>query len=244
MGIDKINYKMDNIKTKLISVNLLKPNPDNPRVIKDEKFTQLVESIKSAPWMLQLRPIVVNSDMTVLGGNMRLKACIAAGMGQVPVIQAADLTQEQQREFVIKDNVGFGDFDWPVIQDQWPEAAVWGLDIPEFALVKPEAEEDDYDVPEGGIETDIVLGDLFEIGEHRLLCGDSTCSDTVAKLMDGQKADMVFTDPPYGISVVKNEKVGADFGIAKKRQILRSNCGRHNRNGKRFLSNLHIIGHG
>jgi DNA modification methylase len=74
------------------------------------------------------------------------------------------------------------------------------LDIPQQFEVKAEAEEDDFDVPEGGIETDIVLGDLFEIGEHRLLCGDSTDSDAVARLMGGQKADMVFTDPPYGVS--------------------------------------------
>lgn len=164
---------MDNLKTKLIQINLLKSNPDNPRVIRDEKFKQLVASIRGAPWMLQLRPIVVNSDMVVLGGNMRLKACIAAGMAEVPVIQAADLTPEQQREFIIKDNVGFGDFDWPVIQSEWPEAVGWGLDIPEFALVKPEAVEDDYEIPDE-IKTDIVLGDLFEIGEHRLLCGSST----------------------------------------------------------------------
>jgi DNA modification methylase len=75
----------------------------------------------------------------------------------------------------------------------------WGLDVPNFDGVELEAEEDDFDVPEGGIETDIVLGDLFEIGEHRLLCGDSTDSDSVAKLMNGEKADMVFTDPPYGM---------------------------------------------
>jgi DNA modification methylase len=84
----------------------------------------------------------------------------------------------------------------------------WGLDIPQQFKVEAEAEEDDFDVPEGGIETDIVLGDLFEIGEHRLLCGDSTDSDSVARLMDGNKADMVFTDPPYGVSYTggHNEK--------------------------------------
>ena len=87
----------------------------------------------------------------------------------------------------------------------------WGLDIPNFEPEQVlEAEEDDFEVPDGGIETDIVLGDLFEIGEHRLLCGDSTDSDSIEKLLNGQKVDLVFTDPPYGISVVSNNKVGGD----------------------------------
>lgn len=195
---------MDSNKITMISVKKIKPNPDNPRTIRDEKFNQLVESIKTAPWMLQLRPIVVNSDMTVLGGNMRLKACIAAGMAEVPIIQADDLTPEQQREFVIKDNVGFGDWDWPEIQSAWPEAAEWGLDIPDAFRVDPEATEDDYEIPDT-IETDIVLGDLFEIGPNRLLCGDSTDSDSVAKLMGGVLADLVVTDPPYNTGMKPNK---------------------------------------
>jgi DNA modification methylase len=85
--------------------------------------------------------------------------------------------------------------DWDVV-----DLEAWGLDIPQFDTVEElEASEDYYEVPEGGIETDIVIGDLFEIGEHRLLCGDSTDSDAVARLMNGEKADMVFTDPPYKI---------------------------------------------
>jgi len=125
------------------------------------------------------------------------------------------MNDEQQKEFIIKDNVGFGDWDWDTLSNEWDVEQLqdWGLDVPDFSETELEAEEDDFDVPEGGIETDIVLGDLFEIGEHRLLCGDSTDSDQVAKLMNGEKADMVFTDPPYGVSYtggLKNGKNGLE----------------------------------
>jgi len=187
------------LKTEEVKISLIKSNPNNPRIIKDEKFKKLVESIKTFPKMLELRPIVVNDDMIVLGGNMRLKACKEAGMKTVPTIKASDLTEEEQREFIIKDNVGFGEWDWDMIANEWDVEQVgeWGLDVPVFDGVELDAVEDDFDVPDGGIETDIVLGDLFEIGEHRLLCGDSTDSDQVAKLMNGEKADIGFTSPPY-----------------------------------------------
>jgi DNA modification methylase len=186
-------------KIEVISIGKIKLNPNNPRLIKDDKFTKLVQSIKDFPEMLEIRPIVVNEDMIILGGNMRYKACKEAGLKEVPIIKASGLSEEKQREFLIKDNVSGGEWDWDMLANQWDELELdaWGLDIPDFAVKELEAEEDDFAVPEGGIETDIVLGDLFEIGEHRLLCGDSTDSDSVAKLMNGQKADMVFTDPPY-----------------------------------------------
>jgi DNA modification methylase len=184
---------------KEVKITDVKSNPNNPRLIKDDKFQKLVNSIKEFPEMLQLRPIVVNDDMIVLGGNMRLKACKEAGLNKVPIIKASDLTEDQQRQFIIKDNVGFGEWDWDMIANEWDSEQVkeWGLDIPIFDGVQLEAEEDDFDVPVGGVETDIVLGDLFEIGNHRLLCGDSTDSDSVAKLMNGEKADISFTSPPY-----------------------------------------------
>jgi DNA modification methylase len=130
---------------------------------------------------------------------MRLKACIEAGLSEVPVIHANNLTEDKKKEFIVKDNVGFGEWDWDDLANNWEveELTEWGLDIPNFDATVLEAEEDDFAVPDGGIETDIVLGDLFEIGEHRLLCGDSTDSDQVAKLMNGQKADIAFTSPPY-----------------------------------------------
>ena len=185
-----------------VNIKLIIPNPSNPRIIKDTKFAKLVKSIKDFPEMLTIRPIVVDHYMVVLGGNMRLKACIEAGLKRVSIIRANNLTADQQKEFIIKDNVGYGEWDWDILANQWDEHLLndWGLDVPVFEIEDlGTAEEDDFDVPDGGLETDIILGDLFEIGEHRLLCGDSTCSDTVAKLMNGQKADMVFTDPPYNI---------------------------------------------
>jgi len=189
----------------------LRLNKDNPRVIKDDKFKKLVKSIQDFPQMLEIRPIVVNDEMVVLGGNMRLKACIEAGLTEVPIIKASSLTPEQQKEFIIKDNVGFGEWEWDVLTNEWDVEKLtdWGLDIPDYEPKVLEAEEDEFQVPEK-VETDIVLGDLFEIGEHRLLCGDSTDSDQVAKLMNGQKADIMVSDPPYGIDLDTDySKMGA-----------------------------------
>jgi DNA modification methylase len=188
----------------MIKLTTIKSNPNNPRVIRDEKFKKLVKSIEEFPKMMALRPMVVNEDIVVLGGNMRLKALKELGYKEVPdewVKSAKDLTEDEIRRFIIADNVGFGEHDWEMLANEWnvEELSEWGLDIPGFDIAEElEAEEDDFEVPDE-ITTDIVLGDLFEIGEHRLLCGDSTDSDQVAKLMNGQKADMVFTDPPYGM---------------------------------------------
>lgn len=196
------------MKIQEVKISEVKANPNNPRIIKDEKFRKLVESIKSFPEMLKLRPIVVNDDMIVLGGNMRLKACKEAGLKMVPIIKASELTEDQQREFIIKDNVGFGEWDWEELANTWETEKLeeWGLDVPDFK-VEPEAEEDDYEVPET-ITTDIVPGDLFEIGEHRLLCGDSTNADDVNRLMNKSSISKisVLTDPPYGIKWNGNYK--------------------------------------
>jgi len=193
---------------QIVKIKDIKPNPNNPRIIKDEKFKKLVASIKEFPQMLEIRPIVVNKDMIVLGGNMRLKAIKEAGVTEVPCLIADQLTEDQQRQFIIKDNVGYGEWDWEMLANEWDveDLEKWGMDLPEFKETELEAVEDDYEQPDT-IETDIVLGDLFEIGEHRLLCGDSTDSDAVARLMNGQKADMVFTDPPYGM------KLDADYSV-------------------------------
>ena len=191
---------------QLVKINQVKANPKNPRIIKDDKFKKLVKSIQEFPDMLNKRPLIVFTDVdkkfVVLGGNMRLKACNEIGLKEVPIILADEWTEEQKAEFLIKDNVGFGEWDWNDLANEWDAEQLdeWGLDIPNFEPDQVlEAEEDDFDgtPPE---EPKTVLGDLYEIGEHRLLCGDSTDSDQVAKLMNGQKADMVFTDPPYNVA--------------------------------------------
>jgi ParB-like chromosome segregation protein Spo0J len=119
------------MKTITVPINEVKSNPNNPRIIKDDKFKKLVDSIKELPQMLELRPIVVNEDMIVLGGNMRLKACKEAGLKEIPIIKASELNEEQQRAFIIKDNVGFGEWDWDALANEWDAEQLeeWGLDV-------------------------------------------------------------------------------------------------------------------
>ena len=123
------------MKIETVKISAVKSNPNNPRIIKDDKFKKLVTSIKEFPQMLNIRPIVVNEEMIVLGGNMRLKACIEAGLKEVAIIKANDLTPEQQNEFIIKDNVGFGEWDWSELANAWDDEKLveWGLDVPVFA---------------------------------------------------------------------------------------------------------------
>lgn len=185
-------------------------NSSNPRIIKDDRFKKLVKSISDFPKMMELRPIIIDSEGMILGGNMRFKALQELKYKDIPdewVKRAEELTEAEKREFIIKDNIGFGENDWHMLTNEWDQEQLieWGLEIPDFAINKPEAVEDDYEIPDE-IKTDIVLGDLFEIGHHRLLCGDSTDSDQVSKLMNGELSDMIFTDPPYNV----------DYGVSKK----------------------------
>ena len=195
------------------NITEIKPNPANPRIIKDDRFKLLVKSLSDFPDMLNKRPLVCVTDtdglIFPLGGNMRLKAAQELKMPTLPVEMADDWTEEQRREFIIKDNVGYGEWNWDELANDWDQQQLtdWGLDIPGF-VVEPEVEEDDYEIPDT-IETDIVLGDLFEIGEHRLLCGDATDSDHVAKLMGGALADLVVTDPPYNTGMKGNDDAKA-----------------------------------
>ena len=136
------------MKIETVKISLVKSNPNNPIIIKDDKIKKLVQSIKDFPQMLEIRPIVVNEEMVVLEGNMRLKACIEAGLKEVTIIKASELTIEQQNEFIIKDNVGFGEWDWSELANAWDDEKLveWGLDIPSFATDVDYSILDDEDV--------------------------------------------------------------------------------------------------
>jgi hypothetical protein len=141
------------MKTETVRIQDVKTNPNNPRIIKDDKFKKLVRSIKEFPEMLKLRPIVVDENNIVLGGNMRLRACKEAGLKEVHIIKADQLTEKQQREFIIKDNVGFGEWDWDDIANGWDveQLKTYGLDMPVFIEDSDEFGTD-FNLPDGDKE--------------------------------------------------------------------------------------------
>ena len=163
-----------------VPIGQLKPNPTNPRVLRDDKFAKLKASLQSFPDMLNKRPIVAVTDtdgkLMVLGGNMRLRACMDLKMKEVPVILADEWTEEQRREFIIKDNVGFGEWDWDQLANEWDakELADWGLDAPGF------------DVPEVDAPA-LFDADKPEFQQMTFTLHDSQ-ADTVKAAMDRAKA--------------------------------------------------------
>ena len=187
--------------------------PDDKNYNKGSEFgNSLIE--KSLRKFGAGRSILLDKNNKIIAGNKTIENAGAIGLDDIIVVETTgnqivavkrmdiDLDSKQGRELALADNASAKasiNWDFETIKVDWQEIEMqeWGIEIPDFEVL--EAEEDDFAAPDGGIETDIVLGDLFEIGEHRLLCGDSTDSDQVAKLMNGQKADMVFTDPPYGM---------------------------------------------
>lgn len=209
------------------------PNPDNPRVIKDERYAKALRSVAQFPQMLQIRGLALDIQpdgrAVSLGGNQRLK-CLKdlkakhknkeAFLAEyettgeawevladyykngVPCHDCTGMTEAQKKRFVIADNVDFGDWDAGVLGANWgnEDLGAWGVDVGGFK-VEQKPVEDDYEAPDvDEVQTDIVAGDLFEIGPHRLLCGDSTDSEQVGMLMNGEKIQSVVTDPPYGIN--------------------------------------------
>lgn len=196
------------MKIEFVEISKIKLNPNNPRIIKDDKFKNLVNSIKAFPKMLEIRPIVVNDDMIVLGGNMRLRACQEADLKEIPIIKAAELTPEEQKQFIIRDNIAHGEWDWSMLANDWDNEDLkeWGLDVPEFEEIPKDGLTDEDAAPEPPDAPKTKLGDIYKLGSHRLMCGDSSSIDAVDKLMNGDRADVVFTDPPYGYSYESNHQ--------------------------------------
>lgn len=206
---------------KKVNISVIKPNEENPRFITDAKFKKLVKSIKEFPEMLETRPLVVDEDMVVLGGNMRLKALKSAGVFEVPVHQVKGWTEEQKKEFIIKDNLGYGEWDWDIVANNWDLDKLndWGLDLPDLGndlINEVEAIEDHYQEPDD-IQIDIKLNDIIEIGKHKLYCGSSTNEKNWEKLLNGKEIDLVVTDPPYNVDYegstglkIMNDKMSND----------------------------------
>lgn len=192
MSKKRITWKIE--KRKLVD---LKPHPKNPRQFTEKGMKDLENSINSIGFM---QPININQDGTILSGHARTLKLQQMGEIEVDVyLPDRLLTPKQEEEVLVRANANTaGQWDWDLLANEFEdfELTEWGLEIPLIETKELEAKEDDFD-GEPPAEPITVLGDLYEIGEHRLLCGDSTCSDTVAKLMNGKKADMVFTDPPY-----------------------------------------------
>jgi len=186
-------------------INKLKFNPDNPRKIGKDQLERIKRSIKEFPEMLEKRPIVYDDDFIVLGGNMRLKALRELVKDGFEIkddyfLSAKGWSDEKKREFVIKDNLMDGEWDEEILADKWSDLPLndWGLEDLEWET--DEVIEDEP--PEVSDEPAVSkLGEVYQLGRHRLMCGDSTKIEDVEKLMDGKKADMVFTDPPYGMDL-------------------------------------------
>jgi DNA modification methylase len=175
----------------------------NPRTIKKDDFERLKKSLQDNQDYFEARPIILSDrtgKLVIIAGNQRYKAAKAIGMSEVPTVLLSGLSEEREREIVIRDNVENGEWDMDALANEWDtqELTDWGLDLdwddPEQEVIEDEAPEANESEP-----ADSVLGGVYQLGRHRLMCGDSTDAGSVAILMDGQKADMVFTDPPYGM---------------------------------------------
>lgn len=202
-----------NIKTSELEVNKgqIDGLPKNPRFIRDERFNALKKSIEDAPEMLSLRELIVyplNGKYVVIGGNMRLRACKDLGYKELPCkVLGADTPVEKLREYAIKDNLAFGQDDFDILANEWDsdELVDFGMEMPDFNVEdadgeSTEAEEDDFDENTDEIQTICKPGDVWKLGEHRLMCGDSIDMNHVERLMGNENADLWLTDPPYNVA--------------------------------------------
>ena len=188
------------MKTSIKKMKLadLIPTENNPRQIKKDDFERLKKSVQSFPQMLDIREIVVDENNRILGGHQRVKALLANGEKEVNVKVVEGLSEEEKREFVIRDNIQNGEWDFDVLANEWDDLPLddWGIELP-IADIEEEIVEDE--APEPPAEPKSKLGEIYQLGEHRLMCGDATDPEMMTELMGGGLADLYLTDPPYNV---------------------------------------------
>jgi len=188
------------MKTQKVQIETIKLDPSNPRSITKEAFESLKKSITDFPEMQLVKPLVV-ADGYAIAGNMRLLAYKDLGYRELYVLDVSEWSQAKRDEFMIKDNTHYGSWDYDALANEWDNLPLneWGVAVWETEVEELKGLTDEDDVPEAPQEPITKLGDVWILGEHRVMCGDSTSKEAVEILMDGEKADMVFTDPPYGV---------------------------------------------
>lgn len=203
--------------SEMILLSKIEPNkgqieglPKNPRFIKTEKFNKLKKSLEDHPQMLALRELLVypfGDKYIIIGGNMRYRAMKELKYKEAPCkVIPVDTSVEELKAYTIKDNSGFGEWDFDELANDWgaEDLEEWGLDLPAFELEETQeelnAEEDDFDETKDKVEPKCQFGEVWQLGEHRLMCGDSTDEECVKTLMGGELADMWLTDPPYNVA--------------------------------------------
>ena len=187
------------VKTKELEVKIeeLTPTAKNPRKISKKDLEVLKKSLREFPEMKQIRKVVVDENMRILGGHQRVKALEAIGEKTVPVLQVIGLTEEQKDEFIIKDNIANGEWDMDKLAEEWDAEKLgeWGLD--EFKPLKDIVEDDPDPIDEEN--TFSLIGEIYQLGEHRVFCGSFDDSEKVRELFGNKKATCTFTDPPYNV---------------------------------------------
>lgn len=190
-----------NLQQIEIDISKIKPNPSNPRIIKDDRFEKLVKSIKDFPKMMELRPIIVDSNNMILGGNMRLKALNYLSYKKIPkswIKQASDLTEKEKEQFIIKDNVGFGDWDWGELANAWDSEKLeeWGLDLPDFESYNDinyseKNKEIDFDDLKDEIEMKLIFNqDEFNFINSELSKISSSKENAILKLINYESSEV------------------------------------------------------
>jgi len=208
------------MKIEYLPINQVKLNPDNPRQITKAKMALLVKSLQDCPALFDARPLLISTrtgENIIIGGNMRYRAAKQLKYEKAPCIMLHELTEAQEKEIAIKDNGAFGEWDYDILANQWSDLPLndWGIDLPKDFITEPESEADAEPQIDRAAELNkkwqVKTGDLFQIGEHRLLCGDSSQQENIEIITKGEKATLVFTDPPYGVSIGKKNTMLNNF---------------------------------